>query len=155
MKHPFLCLPAIRKSAGFTLIELMITVAIIGILAAVAIPAYTDYVTRSKIPEATSALASMRVQLEQFYQDNRNYGSTAALCGVTVPAAGNFTYTCAEALADDNQTYLITATGVAARGMNGFAYTINHSASRRTTAVPAGWGTAPIECWVVKKGGEC
>lgn len=155
MKHTFFFLQKFRKSTGFTLIEVMITVAIIGILAAVAIPAYTDYVTRSKIPEATSALASMRVRLEQFYQDNRNYGSDAANCGVAVPAAGNFTYACTEAATNNNQTYLITATGVAARGMNGFTYTIDQAGNRRTTTVPAGWGTGPIACWVVKKGGEC
>lgn len=155
MKHIFSFSRAERTSAGFTLIEVMITVAIIGILAAVAIPAYTDYVTRGKIPEATSALGSMRVQMEQYYQDNRNYGSDNEKCGIATPAAGNFTYTCTEAAADDNQTYLITATGVAERGMNGFVYTINHAGNRRTTGAPTGWGTAPVECWVVKKGGAC
>ncbi len=160
MKHPFFFLPALRKSAGFTLIELMITVAIIGILAAVAVPAYTDYVTRGKIPEATSALASMRIRLEQFYQDNRNYGSDDDSCGVPNPTSDNFTYRCdwtvGGGVGGTNQFYLITATGIAGRGMTGFAYTLDQAGNRRTTNVPtAAWGTAPLACWVVKKGGGC
>ncbi|RBA24852.1 type IV pilin protein [Herminiimonas fonticola] len=160
MKHIFSSSFNQRKSAGFTLIELMITVAIIGILAAVAVPAYSDYVIRGKIPEATSALASMRIRLEQFYQDARNYGSDDANCGVPNPASDNFTYTCnwsvGGGVGGTNQFYLITATGIAGRGMNGFAYTIDQAGNRRTTAVPnAAWGTAPIACWVVKKGGGC
>jgi type IV pilus assembly protein PilE len=157
MKHPFFFLPALRKSAGFTLIELMITVAIIGILAAVAVPAYSDYVTRGKIPEATSALASMRIRLEQFYQDNRNYGSDDDSCGVPNPTGDNFTYTCNWGVGATNQFYLITATGIAGRGMNGFTYTIDQAGNRQTTNLPTAWGTAPpaIACWVVKKGGGC
>jgi type IV pilus assembly protein PilE len=62
------------RSRGFTLIELMITVVVIGILAAVAYPSYTDYIRRGKISQATSELSAMRVRLEQYYQDNRNYG---------------------------------------------------------------------------------
>lgn len=149
MKHIFL--PKTHISKGFTLIELMVTVAIIGILAAIALPMYGAYVTRSKIPEATSALAGMRIRLEQYYQDNRNYGSTAAACGLAVPSGPNFTYTCVWRGTD--QTYLLTATGVGS--MNGFAYTIDEGGNRATTAVPTGWGTAPISCWVSKKGGEC
>lgn len=157
MKHPFFFLRKLRKSAGFTLIELMVTVAIIGILAAVAVPAYTDYVTRGKIPEATSALASMRVRLEQYYQDNRNYGSDDANCGVPNPVSDNFTYTCNWGAGGTSQSYLVTATGVAGRGMNGFAYTIDQAGNRRTTALSTAWGIAPpaIACWVIKKGGGC
>lgn len=157
MKHTFFFLQKSRKSAGFTLIELMITVAIIGILAAVAVPAYTDYITRGKIPEATSALASMRIRLEQFYQDNRNYGSDDANCLVPSPAADNFTYTCNWGAGGTSQSYTVTATGVAGRGMGGFAYTIDQAGNRQTTQLPAAWGTAPpaIACWVVRRGGGC
>ncbi len=156
MKHIFSSSFNARKSAGFTLIELMITVAIIGILAAVAIPAYTDYVTRGKIPEATSTLASMRIQLEQYYQDNRDYGSDDAHCGVPNPAAANFVYKCDWGAGGTKQSYTITATGEAGRGMSGFTYTIDQAGNRRTTTVPnAAWGAAPLECWVVRKGGGC
>ena len=136
---------------GFTLIELMITVVVIGILSAIALPMYGAYVTRAKIPEATSTLADTRIRLEQYFQDNRNYGSTAAACGVALPSGQNFSYACVWRGTD--QTYLITATGIGS--MNGFAYTLDEAGNRQTTALPTGWGTAPISCWVTKKGGAC
>lgn len=58
----------------------MIAVAIIGILAAVALPAYNDYVRRGQLPEAFNALSDCRTKMEQYYQDNRNYGSSATAC---------------------------------------------------------------------------
>jgi len=142
---------AIQK--GFTLIELMITVAIIGILAGVAMPAYSDYVIRGKLQEGTSTLAAARVRLEQFYQDNRTY--VGALCNspaVNWPAAtANFTYTCTATAAPD--IYTITATGIG--GITNFVFTIDQSNTKSTTGVIAGWGTTPANCWQVKKGGSC
>lgn len=136
-----------KAKHGFTLMELLIVVAVIGILAAVAYPAYTDYVLRSKIAEATSGLSDGRVKLEQWFQDNRTYA------GGPVPAAtSNFSFALSGA---SGTAYTLTAQGQ--NNMSGFTYTINQNNERRTTAAPSGWAAAtmPATCWITKKGGAC
>ncbi len=142
------------RQSGVTLIELMVTLVIIAILSSVALPVYSDYLKRGRIPQATNNLASMRVKMEQYYQDNRAYPSTCdAAGGMPMPPADDFTYTCSALSAN---AYTIQAQGSGT--MSGFTYTIDQANNKKTTAVPDGWGTVPnggILCWVRKKGGAC
>ena len=131
---------------GFTLIELMIVVSIIGILASIAVPAYGDYVIRGKLQEGVSSLADGRIKMEQFFQDNRAYNTTGSPCPTNT---ANFTYACTTAAA----TYTITATGT--NNVSTFTFTINQANTRSTTSAKTGWGSTPATCWHVKKGGSC
>lgn len=156
MPAPIAAMVTARRNRGFTIIELMITVAIIGILSAIALPAYNDYVLRGKFAEATAQLSGVRVRMEQYYQDNRSYESnvTAGTCGVAIPATKYFTYACA--LGGSDQKYTITATGIAAAGTGGFGFTIDQSNARTTASVKSGWQLpSPNNCWVQKKAGTC
>lgn len=137
-----------KKNAGFTLVELMIVVAIVGILSAIAIPSYQDYIIRGRIPDATSNLAGKRVQMEQFYQDNRTYVGATAVCPDTA-ISQYFDFTCT---GQSTTAYTLTATGKSS--MTGFVYTIDQSNAKATTAVPADW-TTNATCWVTGKGGTC
>lgn len=139
-----------KKQAGFTLIELMITVAIIGILAAVALPSYNDYITRGRIPDATSNLAVKRVQMEQFFMDNRTYVG-APVCTVDSTISKYFDFSCVAA-STSATTYTLQAVGKGA--MAGFTYTVNQANAKVTTAVKAGW-TANGTCWTFRKNGDC
>jgi type IV pilus assembly protein PilE len=146
-----------RIARGFTLIELMIAVAIVAILVAVALPSYRDYVLRGQLADARNLLSSTAARLEQFYQDNRNYGSTASACGLAVPTNANFTFTCnwgtGAAPFGTNQAFFLQAQGTG--GTTGFTFTINQRGERVSTAVPSGWGTNGQTCWVTRKGGAC
>jgi len=144
----------IDKIAGFTLIEVMITVAIVGILASIALPAYWDSVTRSKIIDGTTKLGDFRAQLEKWFLDNRTYQGAGGACGIPDPTPGAsdaFAITCVAATAF---SYKITATGRSAAGMSAsFIYTIDQ-ANQKTSAGPGGTFTSGT-CWAVRKDGSC
>ena len=100
------------RFSGFTLIELMIVLAIVGILAAVAYPSYVEHVQRSRITEATSTLSDWRIRMERYFQDNRTY-INAGTCGIVPPASNSFAYECVAAALTQN-TYTLQANGLAA-----------------------------------------
>ena len=145
--------PSHRRQRGFTLIELMITVAIAAILASVAVPMYRTYVQRSRIIDATSKLSEFRVRMEQYFMDNRTYTDGVG-CGVATPSdTGDsaFTFKCEGASAT---AYTAKATGKAGKGMKDFEYQITQAGAKKTNSVPSGW-TTQSDCWVTNKGGEC
>ena len=138
---------------GFTLLELMIVVAIIAILMAIALPAYHDYIIRGNLVDGTNQLAAYRAQMEQYYQDARQYTTNGATyttpCPTTATTVGKWTYACPTLTAS---TYTITATG--SGPAVGFQYSIDQSNNQVTVTTPsAAWGTAGTTHWIMRKGG--
>lgn len=130
-----------RRFRGFSLVELLIAIAIIGILMAIAVPGYREHVRRGAVEEGLAQLARGQIALEQYFLDNRMY--TGAPC----PAGtSRFAFTCALAAT----TYTITATG--SGNVAGFVYTVNQTNVRATTG--GAWGTN-TGCWIIRKGGTC
>ncbi|WP_327036975.1 type IV pilin protein [Methylotenera versatilis] len=131
-----------RLQKGFTLVEIMIVVAIIGILASIAIPSYQDYVKRARASAATGALADMRIKMEQYYQDNRTY-----VDGPCTPATGTdttyFAFACSAA--GTATAYTLTATGSGV--MAGYIYNINQNNAKSSSFNSA--------CWSLKPSGSC
>ena len=142
---------------GFTLVELLITLAIIGILASIAVPNYNEYVLKGKLAEAPSQLTTLQTRMEQYYQDNRSYAratactSPASDCGIcpgAVTGLKNFTLGCATS--NGGQGFVFTATSASL----GYTFTVDETGAKRTTAVgPGSSVTVPQTCWVTSSGG--
>jgi type IV pilus assembly protein PilE len=139
-----------RRHTGFTLIEVMIVVAIIAILSAIAIPSYSEYVIRSRLTEGVAALSSMRVKMEQYFQDNRTYVGACDAGTVATPPTGipNFNITCPTPTAT---SYSVLATGT--DKLDGFVYTLNER-NQKTTTGALGFASSTT-CWSIRKDGSC
>jgi len=130
-----------KLQQGFTLIELMIVVAIIGILAAIAIPAYQDYTLRAKFTEVTQSTQAHKVAIEVCANDLGGLATcTAGANGV--PADRTTAFGLYSASVTTGANGVITATAVTGQGLTGQTYTL-------TPTFTAGSGVS----WVT--GGTC
>jgi type IV pilus assembly protein PilE len=150
--------PRLRRfrAAGFTLIELMVTMAIVAMLTAIAYPSYRNYVIRGQLTTATDALSAMQANMERYFQDNRtylaangftppcqpgaNYGSTGATFAVGCPNTLTAT------------TYVLQAVGSGSvAGFNFYVDQQNNQSTVIGAGAPAGWSSCATG-WETKPG---
>lgn len=135
---------------------MMITVAIVAILAAVALPSYRDYVLRGQLVDGQNGLAAMRANMERFYQDNRTYNTVGTFTSpCLVPAAqrmaGSFQLRCNP----DPTATGFTLEAVGSGPTNGFTFKVDQQNNRSTTVTGvSGWNSCTND-WVTKKGQTC
>ena len=131
-----------KFSSGFTLIELMVAMAIMGVLLAIGLPQYNEYLVKGKLTEAMSLLSDLQLRQEQYYQDNRTYSN-----GMAPRTAGSYFTATSCVTANGGQTYICTASSPTLK----FAYTINEAGTKTTSK---DGGTA-VQCWAKSSAGTC
>lgn len=113
------CYTARNQSKGFSLIELMIAVAIIGIIASIALPSYTEYVKKGRRAAAQSHLMEIAQRQQQYLLDARSYATNLSSLGVATPGDVSSYYNITLATANTPPTFTITATAQGAQASDG------------------------------------
>jgi len=141
------------KQQGFTLIELIIVIAIVGILTSIALPMYRDYVIRANRTEAKAALAAVALAQERFYSANNTYTSNIASLGsMTVVKSTGETdggyYSISIALQSSGNAYTLSATPQAKAGQasdNCKILTLTNTGLKNVSGANSGYTAA--NCW--------
>lgn len=143
--------PKLNCTRGFTLIEIMIVVALIAILSAIAMPAYNNYINRGKLKTAQADLVALSLNLENYYQKRLAYPDTALADTGAVkddftgwsPAADDddFNYSTATGSGSDpaESAYSVIATGTSGGVLN-CVLTLNNKGEKTLTNCPYGGG---------------
>ncbi|WP_374666122.1 type IV pilin protein [Acinetobacter sp.] len=131
-----------KISAGFTLIELMITIVIIAVLAGMALPSYKNYIKRANIKAAQSDLISLSLVFENYYQrnlsyPNQDYANTSALAASNAfpqwSASKTDIFNFSSTKVDDGKGYILTATANSSSNLNGCILKITNTNTRTAT----------------------
>jgi prepilin-type N-terminal cleavage/methylation domain-containing protein len=146
---------AYLRTSGFSLVELVVTMAIVAILTAIAVPNYKNYVIRGQVANATTGLSAMRADMERYFQDNRTYAPANTFNPPCATAAsyGNFQVSCPTVPTAPGTTFTLRALG--SGNTAGFTYSIDEQGNKTTTVVapaPSVWRVANCAGWETKPG---
>ena len=131
---------ATRAAAGFTLIEMLITVALIAILAAIALPSYQRYLLKSRRGEAQAYLMAVAARQQQFLLDTRAYAASAQATGLAVPERVSTSYSLAMTVSTVlPPSFTLTATPIAAQASEDCGVLSIDNSGARTPADRGCW----------------
>lgn len=127
--------PAPHHQRGFTLIELMITIVIIGILASIALPGYQNSVRKSHRSAAQAEMLDIANREQQFLLANRSYSATLSSLGYSIPGAVAARYTCTVAVTSSGlPTFTISCVPTSLQSATGFGTLTLDSTGAKTPA---------------------
>lgn len=137
--------PPIAAQGGFTLVELMITVAIVAILATIATTSYTAQVQKSRRTDARSALLDLASREEKLFSTTNAYSATLSDLGYNSSTVGSGYYTVAIVVPAGTPTYTITATAISSQVGDAQCATLSINQAGLQTSTPT---TTPAStCW--------